>query len=371
MPILLNKTIRLFLDSIGKREEYQFYLQRFHAAGNSTFALIVPERMGFEDVANVFTFDLQFLLRVEIFPAILLCGKNAREMEGILDRTEDVFSRLDLSGRILDKANLDEVQDFLADCRKKSRVGVLTATGRTKAEMLAGLLPSVTKRLHFIRLRGPLHTRDNIPLPYYYIRKPDQSDLAEADLPLAGLSAQLLQLFPDLHISIASPWNLLQELFTVKGAGCLVRQGSIINAFEGSDSLDVERIQQLMEKSFGRRMKPEAIRRVSRGYVEENYRGAALLEQKEPGWYLSKFAVETEARGQGLAGEIWRELNRNDPSLFWRARSKNPINHWYRKHSDGYHESGEWTVFWRNIDWRDIPEIIEYSLNRPDDFCSV
>lgn len=368
MPILLNKTIRLFLDSIGKREEYQFYLQRFHAAAGSAFALITPERLGFEEVAGVFSFDLRFLLRLEIFPAILLGGQYSREMRDMLFETEDIYEEMDLSGRIVNRALLAEIEAFLNRCRERQRIGVLLSRGCTNMEMLRALVPDVAKRVHLIRLRGPLHKKDGTPLQYYYTHKPDQPELADVDVPISCSAAKLLEKTSDLHISIASPWNLLEELFTIKGAGCLVRPGSIINRLDSYTEIDVNALRELMKSSFGRELKPGTIEKVSKAFIEKNYRGAALLEQHSAGWYLSKFAVDTQARGEGLAGEIWHEMLLENPALFWRARIQNPINHWYHKHSDGSHRQGEWIVFWRNIDWRQIPSTVEYCLARKDDF---
>ena len=49
VSFLLNKTIRLFLDSIGRREEYEYYLERFRADRPRAFAVLCPLRAGFED----------------------------------------------------------------------------------------------------------------------------------------------------------------------------------------------------------------------------------------------------------------------------------------------------------------------------------
>jgi acetylglutamate synthase len=370
MPILLNKTIRLFLDSIGRREEYQFYLQRFHAAQNTTFAFICPERPGFEDIASVFTFDLRFLLRLELVSSILLCGADTGEMRDILFSGEHPYDEMDLSGIVLNSRALTKIETFLKTCQAGQRIGVLTAPNRTYTEVLPFLLPAVTQRVHFIRLRGPLHDKDETELTNYYTHRPDQPELADADIFIGGLTAQLIEQSPELHVSIASPWNLLEELFTVRGAGCLVRRGSIIRHVTDIQELDRERVSGLMRDSFGREIRPEALDSLTDAFIEENYRGAALLERHEFGAYLSKFAVDTQARGEGLASEIWHEMVTGNPALFWRARSDNPVNQWYRRHSNGSHQESEWTVFWLNIDWQHIPEIIRYSLERLDDFST-
>jgi len=368
MPIVLNKTIRLFLDSIGKREEYQYYLRRFHASRSSAFALICPERLGFEQAAGVLGFDLEFLLRLEIYPAILLSGLGATEMRDVLLGEGKAYQILDLSARMLDESAMAEIEEFLGECRSRQRIGVLLTAGRTYSEVLPLLAPRISRRVHLIRLRGPLHSKSGEPLMNYNYRRPDRPELDEADFGAADLAISLLESRPDLHISIASPWKMIEELFTVRGAGCLVRPGSIIIREGDPARLDQERLAALMKSSFGRRIRAGALANAKLAFIEENYRGAALLEEHPSAWYLSKFAVEKDARGEGLAGEIWGEMTADDPSLFWRARSANPVNHWYRRQADGFHCAGEWTVFWRKIDYSSIPEIVGYALARPEDF---
>ena len=74
--ITLNKTIRLFLDGIGRREEYEFYLDKFRADRAACFALLCPDLGSIEAGAEMLAFDLHFLLRLELVPAILLSGSE-------------------------------------------------------------------------------------------------------------------------------------------------------------------------------------------------------------------------------------------------------------------------------------------------------
>ena len=61
--MLLSKTLRLFLDGIGQREEYEFYLDKFQSADTPCFALVCPDEESVQQAADVLLFDLQFLLR--------------------------------------------------------------------------------------------------------------------------------------------------------------------------------------------------------------------------------------------------------------------------------------------------------------------
>ena len=61
---------------------------------------------------------------------------------------------------------------------------------------------------------------------------------------------------------------------------------------------------------------------------------------------MDKFAVTSQAQGEGLGGALWARLLEENPKLFWRSRNKNPINNWYFQQADGSHKDDTWTVFW-------------------------
>ena len=86
----LNKTIRLFLDGIGQRDEYEFYLEKFHADQSACFALLCPDLGSIETGVEILAFDLHFLLRLDLVPAILLCGDQAQAMKSALS-AERIF----------------------------------------------------------------------------------------------------------------------------------------------------------------------------------------------------------------------------------------------------------------------------------------
>lgn len=364
MTILLNKTLRLFLDSIGRRDEYEFYLNKFQSGQSRAFAILCPDRPGFEEVASVFTFDLDFLLRLELLPVILLAGEDGMALKRILEESQPCYNFCEISHRDEDITKLLEVS------RLAGRIPVLCYPKETRADALLNLVPSVSSRVHIIRLQGILRDSAGREIFYYYTQKENHVDIAPEDINLVRLAAALLEARPGVHISVASPWRLLQELFTVKGAGCVFRRGSRILRHGSISECDEARLSALMENSFGKKLASPATfaSRVTGIYVEENYTGAALLETHPAGRYLSKFAVGTEARGEGLANELWQDVIRDHPALFWRAREDNPVNHWYEKQAEGFHRSGRWRVFWRGIAPEQIPVVIRYSLEKPDDF---
>ncbi len=373
MSILLNKTIRLFLDSIGRREEYEYYLERFRGDRPRAFALLCPLRLGFEDAASVFAFDLEFLLRLELDPVILLCGPDTAEMRELLFVGPHPFVAfpIDVAGAHIEDPT-EKILDCLDSCRRQSRVMVLVDPSTPLEDALTRVMPSVSRRVHFIRVRGPLHDVEDNALPFYYTQRADRVVLSEPDRELAELSGRLLKSAVGSHISVASPLQLLQELFTVKGAGCVIRLGSEIHHFSSRHTTQEDRLIKALELSFGKTLiQHDFLDRITDFYIDERYHGAALLEPHEDMMYLSKFAVQAEARGEGLAQELWRSVMREHKAVFWRSRSQNPVNHWYEKLADGNHQEGAWKVFWRGISAKSIPDVIAFAFSQVEDFAQV
>ncbi len=359
--ITLNKTIRLFLDGIGRREEYEFYLDKFHADHAACFALLCPDLGSIEAGAEVLAFDLHFLLRLELVPAILLCGDEAPKMRAAL-AADPIFEFHALEA--------GSPAAFIQQAREAEKVPVLVAGNMGLETALLQLLPDVAKRVHFVRAAGGLKNTEGELLPYVYTRKENLQTLEPLEYDFPALGKRLVEARPGTHLSITSPINLLSEIFTVKGAGTLFRKGSEIARFRGLANVDRARLLGLLEESFAKKLKSESfLERVNDAYIEKDYRGAVLLEQHPAGLYLSKFAVGQEARGEGVAMDLWREVCRNHEALFWRSNVANPFNSWYRNQADGYHVSGPWQIFWRGVPAEAISGIIEYCCDRAEDFA--
>lgn len=358
--IALNKTIRLFLDSIGRRDEYEFYLDKFQSDKSACFALLCPDLGSIEAGAEVLAFDLHFLLRLELVPAILLCGPEAPRMQQSL-AVEPIFEFQTLEQ--------GTTAPFIEHAREAEKVPVLVAENMQMEAALLQLLPDTSRRVHFIRAAGGLQSGSGELLPYLYTHKENTQSLEELEFEYPALGKKLIDERPGVHLSVTSPINLLQEIFTVKGAGTLFRRGSDILHFLGLESIERKRLLSLLETSFGRKLASEAfLENVAHAYIETAYRGAVLLEEHPAGLYLSKFAVGREARGEGVALELWREVCRNHGALFWRSNVSNPFNSWYHKQADGHHAAGKWQVFWRGVSADDISTIIGFCVDRSEDF---
>jgi len=198
------------------------------------------------------------------------------------------------------------------------------------------------------------------------------STLAKRDSELLAASDTLIQLTEPspLLISVASPLNLLKELFTVKGAGTLIKRGSLVERHTSYATLDVRRLKHLLETAFGRELSaaffdlpPLAV------YVDASYRGAAVVHDAYPAPYLSKFAVLPEAQGEGIGRDIWEVLIRHHAELFWRSRADNPIASWYMSVCDGMIRRPAWQVYFRGIPVELISEAVTQAEARTPDFA--
>jgi acetylglutamate synthase len=171
-----------------------------------------------------------------------------------------------------------------------------------------------------------------------------------------------------LLVTISSPLDLLRELFTVKGAGTLLRRGAVIACKEGFANIERERLRALLESSFGRPPDEGFFSRpASQIYVADDYRGAAVLRATPLGPYLTKYAVDREAQGEGIGSDLWVRLVSEHPTFFWRARPSNPIDAWYTKQCDGLARFPDWHIYWKNLPTEKIPEAISYALAQPID----
>jgi len=127
-----------------------------------------------------------------------------------------------------------------------------------------------------------------------------------------------------------------------------------------------------MESAFDKPLKKDFFKtKVKSGFVEETYRGGALFTELAGLPYLSKFWVIKEARGEGIARDIWDIATEAMPVFFWRSRMENPFNDWYMRGCDGMQISDGWRVFWKGLTALEVPAAIIAAANAPDDFLKT
>lgn len=168
-------------------------------------------------------------------------------------------------------------------------------------------------------------------------------------------------------VSITRPAELAKELFTHKGSGTLVRRGERVLRFDSWEGVDLTRMRELIESSFGRRLTADYFEKTipHRIYISENYRTALILTREEGFAYLDKFAVLDDAQGEGLGRAVWHVMREENPQLFWRSRHNNPVNIFYYAESDGCYKQEKWKVFWYGIEsFADIEHCVAHCRTR-------
>ena len=84
-------------------------------------------------------------------------------------------------------------------------------------------------------------------------------------------------------------------------------------------------------------------------YVTDDFKACAIVMNcpNLPGlYYLDKFAVCREERGNFSIDVLWQQLRKDFNNLFWRSKHSNVFNNWYEARSDGIVKIGYYHVFW-------------------------
>lgn len=386
-----SQFVLTFLSSVGKRQEAEYYLRLFRELPKASFAVIAAEPLVFDRAPGSVVEPLRFLGQLGLFPVLA---------SGLLGESQGV-SAADLEAWLVDEGMAvarvtPSAPDWVARTRDElggERAVIADFSGPPTDERFAALGDLLadlsTRKLAILRSDGGLGPKEAGRLslnPTHHLVTSEsgisvinlRSDfetlvhggyLTSVEGSLLERVSALHQRAPQLLTSIASPLNLLRELFTVRGAGTLVKTGSTIVKAQDYAELDLGRLTELLQDTFGRRLRPEFLqRRPLSVYLEANLRGVAIVKPGAHGAFLTKFAVNRKAQGEGIGRDLWEAMLRDHPAVYWRARVKNPVSGWYQGECDGMHREGPWRVFWRGIESAHVPEVIADALGRPDDF---
>lgn len=386
-----SQFVLTFLSSVGKPQEAEYYLRLFRELPKASFAVIAAEPLVFERAPGSVVEPLRFLGQLGLFP--VLASGLLGESQGV--SADDLEAWLSEEGmdvaRVVPGApdwvertrgELEGARAVIADFSSSTSEHRFSALG----DLLAGLS---TRKLAILRSDGGLGRKEAGRLsltPTHHLvtsesgisvinLKSDFETLVHGgyldsdEAALLYRASALHQRAPQLLTSIASPLNLLRELFTIRGAGTLIKTGSTIVKVEDYAELGIERLTELLQDTFGRRLRPEFLQRKPISvYLEANLRGVAIVKRGVHGAFLTKFAVNRKAQGEGIGRDLWEAMLRDHPAVYWRARVRNPVSGWYQSECDGMHREGPWRVFWRGIESSHIPDVITDALARPDDF---
>jgi hypothetical protein len=364
-----------FLAGLGPGSEAEFYLRLFRSRAES-FAAIVVDPGTLHENSETVALDLRLLSALSLTPVVVLGFYQPARAESYAQLLGEKLSGM---GVVSSPFKSDATREEIAHAGVRGQIPLICLhelEEQAREVELGRVLGSLaTHKLIFLRNEGGLQNEGRqlsvVNLSDEFADLMALPGLSDAQKKLLASAQRLVfeLVSHELLVTVTSPLNLLHELFTVRGAGTLLRRGARIVRHEGFEGVDLERLGHLLATSFGRELRGGLFARpITHSYIEERYRGAALVERVRLGSYLSKFAVTREAQGEGIGRDLWQALRADHPVLFWRGRENNPIRSWYEKQCDGRVRIREWTVYWIALRPELIPEAIAHALSQPLDF---
>ena len=275
-----------FLESIGRRSEAEFYLALFRAASKESFANLVIGASVLRDGADAVVLDLRFLRGLGLVPVVSL-GFGSSGPAGA-DQVERFHRRLERA-EIPSQSYSSDTPSLADAVTESARNGVIPIVAFTSGDAndavarfdaLGDLSVALkTRKLIFVARRGGLRLRNPetelpiINLSTDYDKLVAKRALSPKRLFLLEQSRRLLveRATHRMFIAVTSPLLLLRELFTVRGAGTLIKRGSTILRKSGFADIDTSRLAALLQSSFGRELSPGFFEReMAQVYIEES-----------------------------------------------------------------------------------------------------
>jgi len=379
--------VQRFLESVGTKADIDLYLRLHRAQRKESFAMLAPNAQIVKSALDPLHFDLRILAGLGLLPVVVLGLLEPKDADAQATRVSEWLLEDAVPCEIV-RAPAEAIggDPTVAAIRAIVARGAIPLvsleatrdlTTEARFRMLSSLAAALeTRKLLFLSRRPGLVPNGGPTLPVVSLATDAQRLLAPGALSrgqamLLRQAKQIVESVPHrLSITVVNPLQLLRELFTVNGAGTLIRRGSSIDVQASWDGIDRARVEALFASAFERPVRTDFFAQpLARIFIEENYSGVAVVQETDVVPYLTKFAVERQAQGEGIGGELWSVLARDFPRFFWRSRPANPIGTWYGKQCDGFARFPEWHVFWRGLPAETIEPAIRFALAQPSDFA--
>ncbi|MCY7313920.1 MAG: acetylglutamate kinase [Pseudoxanthomonas sp.] len=425
-----RQTIIRLLTSMAGAKEISQYVKRFSQLDAKRFAVVKVGGAVLRDDLDALTSSLSFLQEVGLTPIVVhgagpqldqemtAAGITKQTVNGLRVTTPEVLA---IVRRVFQQQNLALVEAlqasgaratsivsgvFEAEYRDQQTYGLVGDVARInqapiEASLKAGSIPVIaslgeTVGGQILNINADIAANELVQVlqPYKIIFLTGTGGLLDdkgAIIDSINLSTEYDQLMtqswinggmrvkieqikdlldrlpPTSSVSITKPAELAKELFTHRGSGTLVRRGERVLRFDSWEGVDLARMRELIESSFGRSLVADYFQKTKpfRIYVSQNYRTALILTQQEGFAYLDKFAVLDDAQGEGLGRAVWQVMREENPQLFWRSRHNIQVNIFYYAESDGCYKQEKWKVFWYGIDdFADIERCVAHCRTR-------
>ena len=379
MSSAIRDSVLRSLSAVGAIDEAHFYAELFSSQDAERFALIVLDPRCLKNpLLEALISNLRILSDLGLSP-ILLVGALDHDPTSIKFQAQRLAKDLDQASVKTAKLNTASYQ-LIPDVRQKARQGMVTILEMTERRGKMNLMRLVTelkaKKVIFLQPSGGI-TINNKRLSNINLDQLGTNDLLDS---LSAGQMRFVTLVQELSKDksnhavyvIASPLNLLSELFTTKGSGTMIRRAASIKIVKTLSRFKKTELRNSIEEAFNKPIKPAFLRsKIYKGFIEMDYRGGAIFTELAGLPYLSKFWVTKEARGEGIARDIWDAMSADIPAFFWRSRMGNPFNDWYMHACEGMQISGDWRVFWKGLAAPEIPGAILAAASAPDDFLTT
>ena len=373
---IIRDTVLRSLSAVGATKEAKFYAELFAAQDAERFALIVIDPRCLKNpLLEALISNLKILSDLGLSP-VLLVGALDDDRTSVKFQAQRLAKDLEQASVQVAKLNTASYQ-LIPEVRQKARRGrmpILEMTERRGKMNLATLVMELKpNKVIFLQPSGGL-IRQGERLSFVNIDYLEDSlnpdELTAGQSRFISLTQELAQEKSNEAVYVmASPLNLLAELFTTKGSGTMLRRAAPIMVTPTLARTDKQALKTSIEEAFGKSIKPVFLRsKIYKGFIEEGYRGGAIFTQLAGLPYLSKFWVSKAAQGEGIARDIWDRMCNEIPTFFWRSRMNNPFNDWYMNACDGMQINGEWRVFWKGLDAPEVPGAIIAAASALDDF---
>lgn len=372
----IRRTVLRSLSAFEAIKDAEFYANLFASQTPEGFALIVTDPRALKNpLLDALTSNLQILSELGLTPIILI---GALDDDRMSIKFQAQRLQKTLEGLSIRTAKLNTASyGLIPDVRQKAHSGIMTILEMTERRGKMNLASLITEfkpsKVIFLQPSGGLSHNDK-RIPVVNIDKIETQvnidTLSAGQLRFINIVKELSDVsdYKTTYV-MASPLNLLRELFTTKGSGTMFRKGAKITTQTTLTRNQKLSLKTSIEAAFERQLKADYFTHpIHKVFYDDQYRGGAIFTQREELIYLSKFWVTQAARGEGIARDIWDMMTHHTPAFFWRSRMNNNFNDWYMRACDGMQIKNTWRIFWKGLEANDIAKAIELSAHSHEDF---
>ncbi len=349
----------------GNENDSLAFLKNFQSLHSEKFALIYLPADTLLDSFNFLIFELELLLSLNLFPIILI-KKDVKDYVEVFLQKQNSFSFIEFSETVNEKISLAIQAKHIPFIYLENDLNLFSDSSRI-------LNAFETRKLIYLDLNAPFKNQfTNEKISMISLRnKFEESSLSTDHQKLFEMFKSIFELikYEDFSFIYTSPFTLLKELFTIKGSGTYIKQGSNLISKKSLTDIDKKKLDNLLSVSYNKTLRKDfTLDNFNFFIIEKNYKAAAIFIEKPFGNYLSKFAVDAIAKGEGVGRDIWDEMKMHYSKIFWRAKTNNPINKWYRNECDGFIKLSNWNLYWIGIESDSISLLKEFVMNLDEDF---